>query len=85
MTITYHSDNSSQSDYKDGAIQIQSVDPKECFMLGEVLKGLSEKGFEVVHGSWRQGKFIRLPLVLLGEIKWGGTPLPTNNLTIPPS
>ena len=82
MTVTYHSNNKSQSDYKEGAIQIQSTDPSECFILGEILNGLADKGYECVHGDWGEGKFIRLPLTK-SEIWQGDKTDNSNDLTIP--
>lgn len=44
-------------------IDIQSVDPKKCFALGELAMTLREHSFKVQVHSWGQGVLIRLPLV----------------------
>lgn len=62
MDIKYHKDRSSQLDYKDGAIDIRSSDPSECFQLGVILGAFADTDIDIVHGSWGHGKFIRVPL-----------------------
>ncbi len=62
MNIKFHKTDKTQSDYKDGALDVRSVDPAECFMLGEIMSTLVDAGFEVVKSSYGQGVLIRIPL-----------------------
>lgn len=52
-----------QHDFKEGCIEIQTVDPKQCFERGNQFRILCYNGYECVEGEYGQGKFIRIPLV----------------------
>ena len=62
VQVVHHKDTSTQSDFKDGAIDIQTSDPQACFALGSIFHSLSESNVDVVRGTWGDGMFIRVPV-----------------------
>ena len=51
-----------------GGIDIRSVDPVECFRLGQVYEELRSAESEVLTGPWGQGLYIRLPIIDKGKV-----------------
>lgn len=62
ITIQFHKDDSTQSDFKNGAIDFKSTNPQVCFELGTTMQEMLDNNKRVVHGEWGQGVFIRIPL-----------------------
>ena len=63
MEIEYKN-GGTQSDYKDGCIEIRAYDVSDAFKLGELFQKLALSNYEVVHGGipGRDMRFIRVPL-----------------------
>jgi len=62
MKVVMHTDDTTQQDFKFGAIEIRTTDPQEAFALGEVMEKAYSNGKRCCCGSWGQGMFIRFPL-----------------------
>lgn len=61
VSIQYE-DESSQGDFKNGAITIHCSDPNSTFELGQMFERLWQKDKQVVSGKNHGGVFIRIPL-----------------------
>ena len=62
MKIQIHADDTTQSDYKGGAVDMQAFEAEDCFDLGVLAERLSNLGMEAVRGPCGAGMMLRVPL-----------------------